>query len=194
MRFSKKRLKKMYEVNYDLFGGDNLSAVISSLPEIDDPVENQSPSDLPTIDDLYKLFDKLNFRIFNNQLPRLRIKYSDKMLIAGSFMPSLNEIRIGRKYHRIFPDDIEDTLAHEMIHFIYPNHGPQFKRVAGKFGISMKAKDHPDLRTTYRYLYYCPSCGKEYPRRKRLRMASCGSCTSGRIFDRNFKLVLKKKR
>ncbi len=39
-----------------------------------------------------------------------------------------------------------------------------------------------------RYVYQCPACGERYPRQRRLRMASCGSCSSS--YDGRFKLRL----
>lgn len=164
------------------------------LPEADLIIEEEPIKELPTELELYEIFDRLNLNLFDHQIPRLNIRYSKRMLMAGSFTPTKNEIKIGRKYHLIFPDDIEDTLAHEMIHFFYPNHGRRFKDLANRLGVSLKAKEHPDLRLACRYLYYCPSCNKEYPRRKRLRMASCGSCTAGRNFDARFKLKLFSKK
>ena len=155
-------------------------------------IEKEPKIELPSVAELYQIFDRLNIKYFDNQIRHLNIKYSKRMYIAGSFSPTKNEIKIGWKYHSIFRDDIEDTMAHEMIHYFYPNHGRRFKDIAKELGVSLKAKEHPDLRLACRYLYYCPNCDREYPRRKRLRMASCGKCSTGRHFDSRFKLKLKK--
>jgi len=198
MRYGRKQMQLIKESNYDLFDPVNIFPELLSVPdveetkEIEGKIEKEPDRELSSVSELYKIFDRLNLRLFNNQIPRLTIKYSKRMLIAGSFNPVKNEITIGRKYHLIFRDDIEDTLAHEMIHYFYPNHGRQFKDMANRLGVSLKAKEHPNLRLACRYLYYCPSCGREYPRRKRLRMASCGNCTTGRKYDDRFKLKLKK--
>jgi len=193
MSVKKKQLLILRQVNYDLFGGDEIQPALNyQLKNNACSIEKNITRELPSLEELYRKFDDINTRIFNNQLPHLKIKYSERMLTAGSFVPNINEIRIGRKYHSIFPEEIEDTLAHEMMHYIYPDHGAQFKLMAGRFGISLKAKEHPDLRSRIKYLYYCPSCGKEYPRRKRLRLASCGTCTRGKIFNPEFKLILRK--
>jgi len=161
-------------------------------PEPEALIEEEPIKELPTDSELYEIFDRLNFKYFDNQIPRLNIKYSKRMLIAGSYCPTKKEIKIGWKYHLIFRNDIEDTMAHEMIHYFYPNHGRQFRAMAKSLGVSLKAKEHPGLRLTCRYLYYCPNCGRECPRQKRLRMASCGKCSTGRQFDARFKLKLKK--
>ena len=204
MRYGRKQLQVLKESNYDLFDALNIFPELLSVPDVDEvksidelevtekQIENKPDQELPAVSELYKIFNRLNFKLFNNQIPRLTIKYSERMLIAGSYNPTKNEITIGRKYHMIFRGDIEDTLAHEMIHYFYPNHGRRFKNMANRLGVSLKAKEHPDLRLACRYLYYCPGCGREYPRRKRLRMASCGSCTTGKNFDARYKLKLKK--
>lgn len=189
------------ESNYDLFDPANIFPELLSVQDVEEiketeeierKIEKEPDKELPAVSELYKIFDRLNIKLFNNQIPRLTIKYSEQMLIAGSYNPTKSEITIGRKYHLIFRDDIEDTLAHEMIHYFYPNHGRPFKDMANRLGVSLKAREHPDLRLACRYLYYCPGCGREYPRRKRLRMASCGSCTTGKNFNVRFKLKLKK--
>ncbi len=220
MSNGKKQMRSKSANNYDLFDPANIFPEVAppglsvpqttSVPatpvltnpvieiagiEIDELISDNIDAvdkELPTEIELYEIFDRLNIRLFNNEIPRLNIKYSKRMLIAGTYSPRKKEIKIGWKYHLIYRDDIEDTMAHEMIHYFVPNHGRKFKAIANKFGISLKAKDHPDLRLACKYLYYCPNCNREYPRRKRLRMASCGKCTTGRSFDARFKLKLKK--
>jgi predicted SprT family Zn-dependent metalloprotease len=214
MSYVKKQLRDIRECNYDLFEPANIFPELQvspvsatpglSVPNVQEPgliddaiavdteTKNRQNKELPSVEQLYEIFDRLNIKYFKNQIPRLHIKYSKRMYIAGSFSPLKNEIKMGWKYHSIFRDDIEDTMAHEMIHYFYPNHGRRFKDKAKELGASLKAKEHPDLRLACRYLYYCPNCDREYPRRKRLRMASCGKCSTGRHFDARFKLKLKK--
>ena len=66
----------------------------------------------------------------------------------------------------------------------------KFIAKARELGVSIKAKSHPRLRRTPRYLYACPSCEREYPRQRRLRMASCGYCTPGKTYNERYKLRL----
>jgi predicted SprT family Zn-dependent metalloprotease len=194
MKLTKKSARALAELHYDLFN----SAIIE--PAIEDTIctdfrgEKQAEKQLPSVLELYQMYDKINIEYFSGRLPQTRILYSDRMLIAGTFTPSKNEIRIGKKYHRLFPDEIEDTLKHEMIHIINLNHDANFKRIAQKIGASLKAKTHPELRGNYRYLYYCPNCGTEYARRKRLRMAYCGICSKNRNFNPRYKLKLLESR
>lgn len=204
MGLTKKQKSVLKQLNYDLFGPEPSAGIIppddisiANDSEIESPSESKTKMaapQLPTEEELYRLFDVFNMVHFNGKLPSVKIKYSNRMLMAGSYTPVGRLIKIGRKYHEIFPDEIEDTLLHEMIHIIHPNHSRAFKTIAGRLGVSLKAKEHPDLRAAYRYLYICPNCGKEYPRRKRFRMASCGICSKGHRFDPRYKLILKESR
>jgi predicted SprT family Zn-dependent metalloprotease len=137
------------------------------------------------------MFDIYNQQYFDGKLPKVKIRYSKRMLAAGGYFPRKREIRISEKYHTYFPDEVYDTLKHEMIHIIHLKHDKQFKEIARRIGASLRANEHPDLRRPPRYLYVCPHCRTEYPRHKRLRMASCGKCSKGK-FDAKYKLVLKK--
>lgn len=192
MRLSKKNIQAQSEVHYDLFQSAAESSILPNRIGTDTSIENQSNKSLPSLLELYQMYDRINLGFFGGRLPQARILYSERMLIAGTFSPVKNEIRIGKKYHEIFPDELEDTLKHEMIHIINPCHDSKFKNLAGKIGASLKARTHPKLRGNYKYLYYCPACGAEYARRKRLRMAYCGICSRGHGFDSRFKLELLK--
>nr|MBN2276965.1 SprT-like domain-containing protein [candidate division Zixibacteria bacterium] len=191
MKKKKHSRKALAQVNFDLFQPVILPPQDRHevfIPGTDDFVGLE----LPSVPELYTMFDRINREYFQGHLPSVHISYSNRMLIAGSFTPSQNEIKIGRRYHEIFPEDIEDTLKHEMIHIINLKHDHSFRQVADRIGASLKARSHPSLRASFKYLYVCPACGREYPRRKRLRMASCGICTRGKSFDPKFKLYLKK--
>jgi predicted SprT family Zn-dependent metalloprotease len=194
MKISKKSMQVLVKVNFDLFQMPAVSSIGPNQIGSDTSIENQLNTSLPSLSELYQMYDKINQTDFGGRLPPTRILYSERMLIAGSFSPMKNEIRIGKKYHEIFSDEIEDTLKHEMIHIINPSHNSKFKSMASKIGASLKAKTHPDLRGNYKYLYFCPACGTEYVRRKRLRMAYCGICSKGHGFDSRFKLKLLKLR
>ena len=151
-----------------------------------------SIDELPDIEELYRRFEMYNWYYFGGKLPRVRIEYSNRMTSAGSYTPDKKLIKIGRKYHEIFPEEINDTLKHEMIHIRYLNHDRNFKKEAVRIGASIKAQLHPALQRPPKYVYFCPECRREYPRQRRLRMASCGYCSSGRKYNEKFKLILKK--
>lgn len=207
MKKTKRQLKALAALNLDLFEPEVISIpapatihtrikdharpaaeAISSLDEAGTPEE--SPQ-LPTVAELYRLFDRYNWMYFEGGLPRPIIEYSSRMTSAGAYLPSRRIIRIGLKYHRIFPEEITDTLKHEMIHLIHLNHNAAFKAEAARLGASVRARSHPLLRRPPRYIYVCDNCGAEYPRQKILRMASCGTCSAGGRYDRRYKLRLK---
>lgn len=169
--------KSISPTNLDLFDAPPSSGVISP--------------DLPSIENLEEMFDIYNAHYFGGKLPLVKITYSKRLLAAGCYYPQKKEIRLSVRYHKLFPDEVYDTLKHEMIHVIHLKHDAAFKRMARRIGASVKANDHPDLRKPPRYLYVCPVCHTEYPRQKRLRLASCGKC-SRHGFDDRFKLILKK--
>lgn len=155
-------------------------------------MKSAPPIGLPDVDGLYRLFDRFNWKYWGGKLPKVKIEYSTRMTCAGSYSPHRRLIRIGRKYHEIFPQDLEDTLKHEMIHIRHFSHGAKFKDEALRIGASLRAREHPALRRTPKYLYECPGCGAEYPRQRRLSAASCAFCSEGRRYDPRFRLRPKK--
>ncbi len=203
---SKRTRKALKALNLDLFQPETLTppapvtlhTKIKEATQLQQPVENVasiqiSPSqELPSVAELYRMFERFNWLYFNGKLPRVTIMYSNRMTSAGSYAPHKKLIRIGRKYHEIFPGDIEDTLKHEMIHIIHFRHDVAFKAEAKRIGASVRAKSHPSLRKPPKYIYECPNCLMEYPRQKRLVMASCGKCSKGKRFDPRYKLRRKR--
>ncbi len=155
------------------------------------PDRKQRPdSVLPSIEELYSLFDRLNWQYFEGSLPPVKIEYSPRMTSAGSYTPARRVIKVGLKYHRLFPEEVEDTLKHEMIHIRHFRHNAAFKAEARRLGASLKARSHPSLRRSPKYVYVCPVCARSFPRQKRLVMASCGYCSSGGRYDPRYKLKL----
>jgi predicted SprT family Zn-dependent metalloprotease len=151
----------------------------------------QAPiTSLPTIAELYRIYDELNWLYWGGKLPAVTIKYSPRMLSAGSYTPRGKLIKLGSRYHEIFPHELVDTLKHEMIHILHFYHDAKFKAEAERVGTTVKATFHPSLRRSPRFIYECPNCRREYPRHKRMRMHSCGKCSGGR-FNIHYKLRLK---
>jgi len=201
---NRKQKKALRAANYELFRVETLTppapaTIDSKVREADrksrpeyhqgqNVDQTASRSSLPPVAELYRLFDEFNWRYFGGKLPGVRIEYSNRMTSAGSYSPTRKLIKIGRKYHEIFPQDIEDTLKHEMIHIIHYRHDARFKAEARRIGASLRAREHSSLRRRPKYIYQCPGCGMEYPRQKRLVMASCGRCSRRRRFDPRFKL------
>ncbi|RKX29147.1 MAG: hypothetical protein DRP47_02435 [Candidatus Zixiibacteriota bacterium] len=205
MAQNRKTRNVLKALNYDLFKPESLIPPAPATLYTKIRAATQEPSRhaqtisisshhdvLPDIADLHRRFDMFNWMFFGGKLPPVKIEYSNRMTSAGSYSRYDHLIKIGRKYHEIFPEEIDDTLKHEMIHIIHFRHDATFKELAARIGASIKAKAHPLLRKPPKYIYVCPECGKEYPRQKRLVMASCGKCSKGRVFDERYKLKLKK--
>ncbi len=165
-------------INYDLFAAD---------PEEEFRRKAEKGSFFPTDSDLGQLFDCLNRKYFNGILPKARVEWSSRMKHAGTCYTKDLTIRLGVDYHRHYPEDIVDTLKHEMIHIRLPNHGRKFQREAERLGTSLHAKYYPGMLRGMKYVYVCPACGITYPTRKMLRNRSCGACSKGR-YDGRFKL------
>ncbi len=189
---AKNKIDALRQANLDLFQSAIILPPLAHKIENDAREHNFGRNELPQIEQLYQLFNDLNAKYFEGALPPAKIIYSKRMLIAGSYSINEKTIRIGVKYHRIFPNELEDTLKHEMIHILDSSHGRNFKSIARRIGASLRAQSHPNLRLPTKYSYICPICGKVYPRRKRLRMASCGVCSKGGRFDMACKLKLLK--
>jgi len=201
-QLGKKSQRALAALNYDLFVAEDLTppapATIHSkieaagLSRVEIPLETNPlvTPELPTEAELARRFDIYNWQYYQGRLPKPRIAYSTRMKAAGSYSPSENLIRIGKAYHEVFPDELNQTLKHEMIHIIHIKHDRNFKREAERLGTTVRAKYHESLIKPPKYVYGCPSCQKEYPRQKRLVMASCGYCSPKGKFDKRYKLVL----
>lgn len=144
---------------------------------------------LPPPDELARRYAEFNLRYFRNALPPVTIKWSNRMRIAGTCDSRRRIITLSHTYHTHFPDDVDDTLKHEMIHLRCPNHDAAFRREAARVGASVHCRDYPELHPRARYMYICPTCGQEYPRVRRAQLY-CGRCARCG-FDPRFKLVLR---
>jgi predicted SprT family Zn-dependent metalloprotease len=92
---------------------------------------------------------------------------------------------------------IIDTLAHEMIHYWLwirrrpYGHTSEFLEKMTAMGVS---RYNPvPKKWTFKYLYQCIHCEKEFPARKKLGVLACADCcsrySSGK-YDAKFKLIL----
>ncbi len=207
MTQTKRQFKALAALNLDMFRPDTVKApapatLYTRIQQYADPSEETRrladrhracfEAELPSEEELYDLFERYNWMYFGGRLPRPTIEYSNRMTSAGAFIPSQRLIKIGRKYHQVFPEELADTLKHEMLHLLHLKHDAGFKAEAHRIGASVRARSHPLLRRPPRYTYECPGCGVEYPRQKRLVMASCGYCSKSGKYDERFKLRLKR--
>jgi len=164
-------------------------SLLHSTPKAQTDLFAPRPVVLPSTDELARRFAEFNLRYFANTLPPVTIKWSKRMRIAGTCDSYRKIITLSHTYHTHFPDDVDDTLKHEMIHLRIPRHDAAFRREAACIGTSVHCRDYPELHPRARYVYICPACGMEYPRAKRAQLY-CGRCAR-RGFDPRFKLILK---
>ncbi len=158
---------------------------------------------LPSEADLQLLFARLNYEKFNGEAPDCRICYNERFSnsvgrITYSGRPLL--IELSPKHFRQYPEALEETLLHEMIHawcydrFRDTGHGAHFKKKMRECGITSIYHDLGRVRplsgSTKRYILRCEQCGFE-ALRKRLpgKPASCPRCNARR-FDRRFPLTI----
>ena len=114
--------------------------------------------------------------------------------VASRFIEVKNRFGVVVKVKEYWIEEEEQQCPKNQTELIHLRHDAKFKAEAARVGASLRARSHPELRKTPKYLYLCPGCRKEYPRQKRFRLASCGDCSQGGKFDSRYKLKLKRKK
>jgi predicted SprT family Zn-dependent metalloprotease len=147
------------------------------------------PGRLPEDKDLARMYADFNQRYFGGALGPAQVMWSQRMRIAGNCRPETREIRLSIQYHTFYPDELESTLLHEMLHLLYPTHDASFRHAAEKLGVSLHCREYPGIQSPSRHVYVCPGCNSVFYRRKRANLA-CASCSGG-TYDERFKLLLK---
>ncbi len=144
---------------------------------------------LPDESRLNRLFDELNARWWDGRLPKVPVRWSSRLRAAAGkiWVSRMNglEIVLSRAYHEHFPDEVKDTLKHEMVHLYLRtcgsakadgrSHGPAFRAEAERVKAPIRAKPYPGAHRPYRYEWRCPSCGRTFRSRVRGTWA-CGYC------------------
>ncbi|HEX9751030.1 MAG TPA: SprT-like domain-containing protein [candidate division Zixibacteria bacterium] len=144
---------------------------------------------LPDEAELAGRFAQFNAVHFDGTLPPAIVRWSLRMRIAGSCDYEHRIITLSRLYHLHFPEEIDDTLKHEMIHLVFHRHDAVFAAEARRVGASLHCREYDGLHPRARYVYICPNCRTLFPRSRRERLY-CGRCCPRRI-DPRFELVLR---
>jgi predicted SprT family Zn-dependent metalloprotease len=158
---------------------------------------------LPTESDLQLLFARLNYQHFNGEAPDCRIRYNERFTnSAGRITYGAHPliIELSSKHFRKYPEALESTLLHEMVHawcyahFRDTGHSARFKRKARECGIDTIYHDLGSLRplneSSKRYILRCEHCAFEVLRRKKPgKPVSCARCNKRR-FDPRFPLTI----
>lgn len=124
-------------------------------------------------------YKEFNERFFNSRLPEpntngFSIEWSTRMTRSAGMLHrkgGKRTIKLSTHYAQRFPEDVENVLAHEMIHLKHANHGPAFKREAERINREggMQIKVYAEGRAKEgRWLYKCQNCGTQHERDKRL--------------------------
>ena len=161
-------------------------------------------------DSLEQVFEKVNRRHFDGFLdpPVLRwnsrLRSSAGRFIPGSRMffasrPSFIEVASYLQQEESAAALIEDTMAHEMIHYWLwvrrrpYGHGSEFHTKMKLMGVS---RYNPVPKTKGpKYVYQCPVCETEFPTRRKLGVLACARCCrehSHGKFDSRFKLEMRR--
>ncbi|HVA33963.1 MAG TPA: SprT-like domain-containing protein [Candidatus Baltobacteraceae bacterium] len=158
---------------------------------------------LPSESDLQLLFARLNYRFFNGEVPDCRIAYNERFSnSAGRITYGSHPliIELSPKHFRKYPQALEETLLHEMVHawcyarFRDTGHGARFKRKLRDCGITSIYHELGNLRplneSSKRYILRCEHCAFEVLRKKRPgKPASCPRCNKRR-FDPRYPLTI----
>ncbi|HEV3158136.1 MAG TPA: SprT-like domain-containing protein [Candidatus Baltobacteraceae bacterium] len=154
---------------------------------------------LPDVATLQLLFARLNAQHFRGEIRPHRIAYNTRFSnLAGriTYRPPL--IELSAKHFERWPDALEETLLHEMIHaWLHMRgegmgHGKAFRTKMREVGlrsiyhdlgaVSARKKSQP------RFILRCDACLIEIPRIRRPRgEVSCGRC-SRRGYDPRYRL------
>jgi len=138
--------------------------------------------------DLQRAFDDLNARHFGGRLPRVTVRWSPRLKVAGQIVRSNRLILLGLEYHCHYPRDVRATLKHEMVHLLHWNHDADFRRECARVRAAVHCKTYPGIFRPYKYVYQCPGCGARHAVRRRIH-AACARCGRG-FFRGQFRLRL----
>jgi predicted SprT family Zn-dependent metalloprotease len=158
---------------------------------------------VPTEAELQLLFARLNYEFFNGEAPDCRIRYNERFSnsagrISYNVRPMV--IELSPKHFRRYPDALQETLLHEMIHawcyakFRDTGHGARFKRKLRECGLSSIYHElgnvAPLRESSKRFILRCEQCAFETLRRSHPRKpASCPRCNKDG-FDPRYPLTV----
>ncbi|MFK7911930.1 MAG: SprT-like domain-containing protein [Akkermansiaceae bacterium] len=122
-----------------------------------------------------------------------------------AFWPE-GKIEMNPKLEQIAPDEIRQTMLHELAHLVayeragrkrISAHGPEWRQACADLGIPGERATHslplPGRKMKRRWRYSCPACGEGFDRvRKMKRYAGCYPCClkhNGGYYHKDFRLV-----
>ena len=133
---------------------------------------------LPDVAELQLLFAQLNYLYFDGQIPTYRISYNARFSnLAGRTTYKPPAIELSPKHLAGKPDELRETLLHEMIHAwlhakgANPGHTAAFKRKMRELGLRSIYHDlgtaKPLNASAKRYILRCEKCTMEVLRKRK---------------------------
>jgi predicted SprT family Zn-dependent metalloprotease len=143
---------------------------------------------LPDVAELQLLFAQLNYMHFDGEIPTYRIVYNARFSnLAGRITYKPPTIELSPKHLKGKPDELRETLLHEMIHAwldakgANPGHTAAFKRKMQELGLRSIYHDlgtaKPFNESAKRYILRCEKCSMEVLRKRKPPAHSmCARC------------------
>jgi predicted SprT family Zn-dependent metalloprotease len=143
---------------------------------------------LPDVAELQLLFAQLNYMHFDGEIPTYRIVYNARFSnLAGRITYKPPTIELSPKHLKGKPDELRETLLHEMIHAwlhakgANPGHTAAFKRKMRELGLRSIYHDlgtaKPFNESAKRYILRCEKCTMEVLRKRKPRaLIMCARC------------------
>lgn len=110
---------------------------------------------------------------------------------GGRYIPAKRLIELNPKYVvEMDEEEFHGIIKHELCHYHlhiegkgYKHGDEEFKELLKKTGSPRYCSPLPSERNSYRYLYKCRSCNKQYKRKRRINTDKyvCGKC-KGKLF------------
>jgi predicted SprT family Zn-dependent metalloprotease len=133
---------------------------------------------VPDVAELQLLFAQLNYRHFDGEIPAYRIAYNARFSnLAGRTTYKPPMIELSPKHLDGRPDELRETLLHEMIHAwlhakgLNPGHTVAFKRKMRELGLRSIYHDlgtaKPLNESAKRYILRCEKCTMEVLRKRK---------------------------
>lgn len=138
--------------------------------------------------ELVDLFEKLNLAHFGGKLQATLAWSGHMRVIAGNCDWRRRTIRLSRLYHKAYPQHMEATMLHEMLHLhLQRGHDAVFQQTAAALGVPLHA---PGIapRRPFKYIYACPQCDRQIKRRRKGNWA-CAVCGQG-VYKPEYRLRL----
>ncbi len=133
---------------------------------------------LPNVAELQLLFAQLNYLHFEGEIPTYRIAYNARFSnLAGRTTYKPPTIELSPKHLDGKPDELRETLLHEMIHaWLYakgenPGHTHAFKKKMRELGLRSIYHElgtaTPFNESVKRYILRCEKCTMEVLRKRK---------------------------